>query len=172
MAHRLMEAFKNLILTFYFYTSIFRIQHLLFTQCVLYLWIHFLPCIVCFAVQLTGGQLLQVLATGEALSAALVGAREVSPTPLQARSAIHNLTNEDYLMTRITTTLSRCLVLLVLAGSLQMFKCLNPCHCSGCLAGVIQMFKSTTPKCSDKKVPLVTSTLKFLCTPVLIPMVS
>ena len=50
MAHRLIEAFKNLILTFYFYTSIFGIEHLLFTQSVLYLWIHFLPCIVCFAV--------------------------------------------------------------------------------------------------------------------------
>ena len=53
MAHWLIEieAFKiYLILTFYFYTSFFGIEHLLFTQSVLYLWIHFLPCIVCFAV--------------------------------------------------------------------------------------------------------------------------
>ena len=46
------------------------------------------------AVQLTGGQLLQGLAAGEALRAALAGAGEVSSTALGTGGAVHNLSNE------------------------------------------------------------------------------
>ena len=58
-----------------------------------YLRVHLLPRIVGAAVQLTGGEPLQILAAGEALRAALAGAGEVSSTALGTGGAVHNLTN-------------------------------------------------------------------------------
>ena len=62
-----------------------------------YLRVHLLPRIVGAAVQLTGGEPLQVLAAGEALCAALAGAGEVSSTSLGTGGAVHNLTNNTEL---------------------------------------------------------------------------
>ena len=56
-----------------------------------YLRVHFLPRIVGPAFQLTRGELLQVLAAGEALCAALTGAGEVCSASLRSRGAVHNL---------------------------------------------------------------------------------
>ena len=59
-----------------------------------YLRVHFLPRIEGPAFQLTRGELLQVLAAGEALSAALTRAGEVCSTAFGSRGAVHNLRSQ------------------------------------------------------------------------------
>ena len=63
-----------------------------------YLWVHFLPRIVRPTLHLTGGDLLEVLAAGEALGAALGGAGVVGPATLWTGGAVHNLRMEICLL--------------------------------------------------------------------------
>ena len=73
--------------------TIVVIMFLMFGFITRYLRVHLLPRIVGAAVQLTGGEHLQILAAGEALCAALAGAGEVSSASLGTGGAVHNLTN-------------------------------------------------------------------------------